>query len=357
MKEYSKELINFCKEYVKRTATKRYTLSIKCNYKKELTQIKDETKFLNLNNIQQMIYHITNELYEIPKCKMCNGVELNFYNIKNGYTIYCSPKCQNSDPDKIKKYENSMEKKYGKGIKTSFQAAEVKEKSDQTKLERYGDETYTNPKKQKQTMLEKYGVEHNWQIRDENGDRPCELTMLDKYGEKTPFNVEEIKDNIKATMLENFGVEYPFQSKEILNKAKETLFDKYGVENSYLIPHIIQKSQETQSRLINKLINSNRKFNTDYRKLAKENKIFWNLGLNETEILDKVEQDKGITLERQKVVCGYFVDGYDEENNVCYEVDELHHQTEEQIEKDKLREQTIIKELSCEFIRIPDLTH
>ena len=47
--------------------------------------------------------------------------------------------------------------KYGKGIITNFQLESFKEKSKQTKLEKYGDENFSNPEKCKKTKLERYG--------------------------------------------------------------------------------------------------------------------------------------------------------------------------------------------------------
>lgn len=46
----------------------------------------------------------------------------------------------------------------------------------------------------------------------------------------------------------------------------------------------------------------------------------------------------------------YFVDGYDKEKNVVIEVDETYHKY--QTEKDILRQERIIDELNCEFIRL-----
>ena len=49
---------------------------------------------------------------------------------------------------------------------------------------------------------------------------------------------------------------------------------------------------------------------------------------------------------------GYWVDGYDEENNIVYEYDEKHHRYQK--EKDKIREEEIKNFLKCDFIRIKE---
>ena len=51
---------------------------------------------------------------------------------------------------------------------------------------------------------------------------------------------------------------------------------------------------------------------------------------------------------------GYFVDGYDKENNIVYEFDEAYHRSEKQKEKDKIRENKIKDFLKCKFIRIDE---
>lgn len=53
---------------------------------------------------------------------------------------------------------------------------------------------------------------------------------------------------------------------------------------------------------------------------------------------------------------GYWLDGYDKENNIVYEFDESYHFNfdGELKEKDKIRQQEIEKYLNCEFVRIKE---
>ena len=51
---------------------------------------------------------------------------------------------------------------------------------------------------------------------------------------------------------------------------------------------------------------------------------------------------------------GYFVDGYDKENNIVYEFDEAYHNTKKQKEEDLIREEKIKQFLKCKFIRIKE---
>jgi len=76
------------------------------------------------------------------------------------------------------------------------------------------------------------------------------------------------------------------------------------------------------------------------------------IGKNETFILDLIEQQENIKIERQYKIGGYFVDGYCKELNIVFEVDEIYHK--KQKEKDKTREDYIKEKLNCKFIRIKD---
>ena len=49
---------------------------------------------------------------------------------------------------------------------------------------------------------------------------------------------------------------------------------------------------------------------------------------------------------------GYWLDGYDKENNIAYEFDEKYHETQKQKEKDIIRQNDIEQYLKCSFIRI-----
>lgn len=77
-------------------------------------------------------------------------------------------------------------------------------------------------------------------------------------------------------------------------------------------------------------------------------------GKNETKILDYIEKEKNIKLERQYFVIGYFIDGFDLQNNIAYEVDEKRHRDRKERIKDQIREQKIKEKLNCTFVRIKE---
>ena len=90
------------------------------------------------------------------------------------------------------------------GVTCSWKCDEVKLKSKQTCLERYGNKNYRNREKAKQTCLNKYGVDN-------------------------PNKLKEIRDKTKKTNLERYNCNYGLQNKEIQEKSRQTCLRKYGV--------------------------------------------------------------------------------------------------------------------------------
>ena len=78
--------------------------------------------------------------------------------------------------------------------------------------------------------------------------------------------------------------------------------------------------------------------------------ILPNIGKNEKEILNYVENEIGFTIERQYKILNYFVDGYCKKLNTVFEVDEPAHN--KQSEMDELREEESFDKLKCNYLRI-----
>jgi very-short-patch-repair endonuclease len=156
----------------------------------------------------------------------------------------------------------------------------------------------------------------------------------------------------------------------ILQKIKEKclntiIWEKQEIINAYLKLPVFRKSEWNKFRkkgilpdssIVRKLfgsfdnfeIQSNKKFLSNYKREYKH------LGENEKEILDIIEKENNIMLERNYKICvgrkKYFVDGYDKENNVVYEIDEEYHKYYQYF--DYKRERDIISKLNCKIIRI-----
>jgi hypothetical protein len=109
--------------------------------------------------------------------------------------------------------------------------------------------------------------------------------------------------------------------------------------------------EETRKKLriifIEKLKSINKKFHPSYNKKG-------------CEYFNKLMEEKGINIQHAEnggelhiKELGYWVDGYDKENNTVYEWDERYHYVKDELkEKDQIRQKAIEKFLNCNFIRI-----
>jgi len=81
---------------------------------------------------------------------------------------------------------------------------------------------------------------------------------------------------------------------------------------------------------------------------------FVNKGKNEKLILDAIEHQDNIIIDRDYKVSKYFPDGYCAQTNTIYEVYEKFHYYPAEIEKDEKRRKAIQKKLNCTFVVVKD---
>jgi len=86
------------------------------------------------NCFSEKVFRIINNMSSSGICKICSS-KTKFEDFNKGYREYCSKRCVNNSMDRT-------------------------DKTKKTKLEKYGNPTYTNREKCKQTTLAKYGVEN-----------------------------------------------------------------------------------------------------------------------------------------------------------------------------------------------------
>ena len=243
-----------------------------------------------------------------PNCKKKETFKTFDWSIRN----------KKSEQTKLQRYGNSK-------FVNPLKGAETKEK-------RYGDQHYNNKEKNKQTNLEKYGVEYSFQIESVKNKikQACikkyggmgassdvikqkikntnkkkygyeygfqsqlikdkiKETNLEKYGVENPFQSEIIKDKIKETNLEKYGVEYLSQSKGFQNKVKQTCLDKYGSE-------YYTRSQEYQSRyneIQNKIKETNlEKYGVENYNQSEEGRARLSSILSSEEVQTKINNTK-----------------------------------------------------------------
>ncbi len=78
-----------------------------------------------------------------------------------------------------------------------------------------------------------------------------------------------------------------------------------------------------------------------------------NVGKNEKKILDFIESKIKFPIRRNYTIYGYFPDGYCEEINTIFEIDEKgHFKNLNFVRRDIRRQKNIMKKLNCNFVRI-----
>ncbi len=186
------------------------------------------------------------------KLKECPNSSCFEYNFKRKQNIlnkqkqtklekYGNPTYNN--PKKISvSYTNKTQEEKDLISKRKSETLKIKcnpEKGRQTKLERYGNPNYQNIEKIKQTKLEKYGNPNYVNVEKRK------LTNLKKYGVEYGFQNAGIKEKIKQSNLEKYGVENISQCENIKKKKIEKSLEKYGVQNPSLSPEIQEKIRDT----------------------------------------------------------------------------------------------------------------
>ncbi len=182
-------------------------------------------------------------------------------------------KYENEDAKKamIQKQQNTYEQKTG--YKSNFQNPESRLKGKKTKLEKYGNENYTNPKKMIETRKRKNqgkfwtdeqiqkGMKTRIKLYGSNNNRAKIIqTNLKNHNIKWWINPEKIKltwnnkskeekQNIvtkqQKTCLKKYNKVNPMQTIEIQNKIKQKFIKKYGVDNPFKDPKIKEQIAKT----------------------------------------------------------------------------------------------------------------
>ena len=117
-----------------------------------------------------------------------------------------------SDEEKeaiVETRNNSIIDKFGSAEK--FKEHQQR-KSEQTKLERYGDAHYNNKEKSRETCISKYGVDN-------------------------PFKSDDVKSKIRETNQQRYGSQVYTQSSDYKSKTQQTCQSKYGC-TSYLASEV-----------------------------------------------------------------------------------------------------------------------
>jgi len=198
--------------------------------------------------------------------------------------------------------------------------------------------------------------------------------IKEKYGQEVgEIKIKEIKNKISLSVS---GVKNPFYGKKHSDENRKKISE--GIKNSEIaqsfrknIDYRIKMSDTLKGRIfsdehvrklrlagierIKKQIEELKGLNIDYyRIIPAYNPIA-------CELFDKLMMENNTNIQHAKnggeyhiKELGYFVDGYDKENNIVYEFDEKRHfnMLGELKDKDKKRQIEIENFLGCKFIRI-----
>ena len=108
---------NLIKTLKEKLKISRYALRNFAKMKGVKEEIIEYTSFLDENipmNIRS--WHLINEIESVGICKHCKLNNTKFNNNKWGYLDYCSVKCQRNSEIVCARLNESVQKKYGKGL-------------------------------------------------------------------------------------------------------------------------------------------------------------------------------------------------------------------------------------------------
>lgn len=226
----------------------------------------DKNKLIELTSflsddvtIGRRVYHIINELQEIPQCPYCKNhkkwADAREYSLC-GYINTCE---ENQCKEKYHKEFNlpSINVKRIYGVNNYSQTNEWKEKVKETNLRTKGVEWNTQSNeliearrkswkenkdeqltKRIETNKERYNCEHGLQNKEVR--KKIMKTWLNNYNETHPNKVAENINKIKETHEKLYGGWY-ITTDEGKEKSKQTLFKNYGVLHNSQSEEVIKK--------------------------------------------------------------------------------------------------------------------
>lgn len=192
------------------------------------------------------------------------------------------------------------------------------------------------------------GKENNWGHHTEEAKR--KIGLANKGKKRSEEEKRKMSKNHKGTIGKHTWINIKHHSDETRRKLslvhkghiiKEETRKKISILKKGIYPSEITKQKMRISRI----------------KYIKETcgNIRPNIGHNEKQILDKLEQEIGMKIIRQYEVLGYFIDGYILELNLCIEIDERPKIKEKDIEREKeIKEELSKNNIECKFLRIRD---
>lgn len=144
----------------------------------------------------------------------------------------------------------------------------------------------------------------------------------------------------------NKSIEEKQQRADRISKAKTGKKISDETRESIVLSHKVMSKEK-------KIVRSRRMREAKLKHLKEVGNVHY--GKNEKRILDNIEKEQNIKILRQYHIIGYALDGYCQETNIAYEVDESYHFKRGKLSDYDLKRQNAVEEiLGCKFIRIKD---
>lgn len=182
------------------------------------------TKHLRNNNLTYQEYY---EKYVSKASPLCScGNSLTFYQKNHSYAKSCgNPKCVGKNVSVTKQNWTEEER-------------EIDSKNKRISAnKRTAEEVKTIVNKAKETFKKKYGVE--WVTQTPNFKDKSKETKLERYGNEYYANSAQTSKAWQAKTIDEIEV--------IVNKRKSTCLERFGVENAFLKPEVKANSAKSNS--------------------------------------------------------------------------------------------------------------
>lgn len=182
-----------------------------------------------------------------------------------------------------------------------FASEYAKSKMKQTKLEKYGNEHFVNPKKALQTRANKFGsIENSYKQQAIKYTETC----IKKYGVENIASLPEIRDKISSKQIENWQNLSEEEKSEIARKISEANKNKIPWNKNKKLGHIPEdkKQQILEKQYKTKQLNSS--FNSSKPEDSYKAYLVEKYGENDiyTQYIDKV---------RYPFACDFYIKSLD----------------------------------------------
>lgn len=250
----------------------------------------------------------------------------NMFQLKEVRDRAISPEARKRAAEKTRKTCNE---KYG--VDNVFQLDSIREKAKNTKIERYGSETFSNREKAKKTKEERYG-DAGYTNREK-----ATKTFQERYG--TDNYLQVINANHKAIQYQNEKIDEFEKEHDCTLVAKLVKQFGQGWYKAHIVEPIVESSQRTYIR------------NCDIpiiEKYASDNHVS---SINELEVLDFVKNILGdvvVETNTRKVIPPYELDIYIPEKKLAIEYNGVYYHCDDVLGK----EYHITKTVLCEKLGI-----